>query len=455
MTRFKNRWGSGWGWLLLAAAVNLVGSCISGRGGEGPRAALQSFPPAAVRTLAQLDVNGDGQLNDADAALFESVADAAISRNAEPWSVDVGLYNGPPSAAGSVFSVLDWDEKGVKVDQVPVERRRELALEARWAALQVRFASFRGPIEADSRHFHGVLVDDIPGYHPEVMDPASVCRAIEGFPHASYAAAGLPRIAVFDLDSTVWLGNISDLFLAAMIEQQVIREEANVSLRGFLKTVPGIDASVVDRNSAVDNAQLLFDRATDRSGPAAHRVSPKDAFYNTVGLLRGLTRAEVEAVARMAMERGAGPYPPWKSRLYAHPECGMRRLVEVLQANGFDVYLLSATLDVLAEVGGDHLGVSRSRVLGSVLEQENGFYTGKVKDSTYYAKGAIVRQWLPAPPIFAFGDSPTSDFSMLLEAAGAGFVVNARPRFKERDAKEAGGRLVEMVYRMTEAGERL
>jgi hypothetical protein len=39
---------------------------------------------------------------------------------------------------------------------------------------------------------------------------------------------------------------------------------------------------------------------------------------------------------------------------------------------------------------------------------------------------------------------------MLLEAAAAGFMVNARPQFQERDQKEAGARLVILPFDGTE-----
>ena len=82
---------------------------------------------------------------------------------------------------------------------------------------------------------------------------------------------------------------------------------------------------------------------------------------------------------------------------------------------------------------------------------KDGRYTGEVADSTYYAKGAITRQWLKAPPLFAFGDSARSDFTMVVEAAAAGFMVHTRPDFVARDDKEAGGRLVGLNFDLTEA----
>ena len=86
------------------------------------------------------------------------------------------------------------------------------------------------------------------------------------------------------------------------------------------------------------------------------------------------------------------------------------------------------------------------------LELEDGRYTGEVKESTYYTKAAIVRQWLPAPPFLSFGDSPSSDFRMLLETSGVAFMVNPRPQLLERDVKEARSAMVSLTFDSTESG---
>ena len=115
------------------------------------------------------------------------------------------------------------------------------------------------------------------------------------------------------------------------------------------------------------------------------------------------------------------------------------------------MYLLSATLDVLAWEAGKQFKVPRERVLGSLLEVKDGRYTGRVKDSAYYTKGAIVRQWMSAPPMIVFGDSPSSDFSMMLEAAGVSFMVNPRPKFLVLDEADANSRFVAVWFDSVEA----
>ncbi|MBI3179409.1 MAG: haloacid dehalogenase-like hydrolase, partial [Deltaproteobacteria bacterium] len=214
---------------------------------------------------------------------------------------------------------------------------------------------------------------------------------------------------------------------------------------------PGIDAAQVEGNDVVANARLLLERSTDAKLPAEHKISTKDAFYNIVSLLAGMRVEDAEVAARRVYEQGSALYPPWRTHLFADRDgCSMRRIIETLKRRGMRVYLLSAGLDVLSWAAADALDVPRAQALGSLLAVKDGVYTGEVRDSTYTSKGPVIRQWLAAPPILVFGDSPQSDFDMMLEAAAAAFMVNPRPAFQERDDQEAGGRFVAVTFDGTE-----
>lgn len=404
------------------------------------------------RPLEDLDVTGDKRIDEADWSLFEQVATAArvaLERAGTRVGPRVALYTGPAKNVSAVFSLITDDAGRLDVSRVPAERLEELMIESRWAAQQARLATL-APGALD-RPFGGVIRGRVPGYDPEEMAPAAVCAALGKLDLAPFESLGLPMTAVFDLDSTVWDGNVTDVFLALLAERKLPKPESNGGLAEFLKTVPGIDPKVVEKNDVSQNAALLLRHHTDRSLPEEQRVDAKDAFYNIVTMLAGLTREQVQPIAKAAFDQGSESLPPWKDRLFADRSgCGMREIIGGLEKRGIRVYLLSATLDILAEEGGRLFGIPPERVLGSVLEIKDGRYTGKVADSTYYIKGSVVRQWLPAPPLFAFGDSPSSDFGMLLESAGLAFMVNPRPRWKELDDSRAGSRLVALVYEATE-----
>ncbi len=403
------------------------------------------------RLVGDLDATGDGRVDAADWSFFDQLTNAAratLEKNGTSVGPRVKLYVGPPEKSAPVFSLVGLQNGKPDLSQVPADRLEELWVESRWAGQQSRIASL-APGGLD-RAFHGVVQGQVAGFNPAAMEPAAVCAAIDSFDLAPYQKLGLPVAAVFDLDSTVWAGNVTDVFLAMLADRKLPLPQTNAPLQEFLKTVPGVDPKVVETNDVNQNAALLFKHHTDHSLPKEQQVSAKDAFYNIVKMLAGRTRAEVVPVARAAFHEGALGLPPWKQRVFADPSgCGMRQVIERLAKRGVEIYLLSATLDILAEEGGVLFGVPRERVLGSVLAVEDGRYTGEVADSTYYTKGPIVRQWLVAPPVFVFGDSPSSDFGMLAEAAGASFVVNPRPRWKTIDEEQAGSRLVSLAYPKT------
>lgn len=405
------------------------------------------------RRLNELDISGNGVIDEPDWAALESVATAAgdeLGKRSVSLDVHHGLYQGPKKDAPPIFASLQSQGSTFDVSSLDTEQLRELAIESRWMAQQARMASVAGGV-ADERIFGGTLATMVPGYSADSMSPAAVCKAIDELDVALLRKVGVTPVAIFDLDSTVWSGNVMDPFLAVLVEDAVPHEDANPKLREFLKTLAGADAAAIDAAGIKANIEMLLERWSNTDLPKEQRINAKDAFYNIVVAMRGMTPAQAQQSARKAFEKGAGKFPGWQSKLFTDGgTCGMRQLVERLRARGIEIYFLSATLDVLAIEGGRLLGVGEDRVLGSILAIEDGHYTGEVADSTYYSKGAITRQWLSAPPLLAFGDSPRSDFTMLLEAAGVGFMINPREILLKKDQEEANSRFVAVVFERTE-----
>jgi phosphoserine phosphatase len=418
-------------------------------------------PAGGNRPLAELDVTGDGRIDVADCNAFEALAAKARAQldaaHIDPGAA-AGYYQGPLKGQASVFSLIgpDYD-----VASVPPARLRELYIETRWLAEQARLAAAALADEAPTAGavgssvtaspggvlpagvVGGLLAGAIPGYDAGEMPAAAVCKAAAGIDTGAYKRAGLKPTAVFDVDSTLWEGNGTDVFLAALIALKLPLPGANAGIKAFLKAYPGVDAAQVERNDVIANASLLYQNSADASIPEAERIPAKDSFYAAVGLLAGLTAEQGRGAARFAIEQGTGTLPPWKTRVLAsHDGCSMMTIVQRLLNAGVDVYFLSATPDVMVEEAGVLFGIAPGHALGSQLELRDGRFTGKVRDNSYDVKGFITRQWLAAPPVVAFGDSATSDFPMLLEATGAGFMVNARSSFVRRDVEEAGARLV-------------
>lgn len=429
----------------IAVLLVALGCATNERG----RSAAAGWPPRGPeggnRPISDLDADADGRIGTADAAAFAAIVEAAAARllasGIDP-SPAAGYYRGPPSDQPPVFTLV---RAPADVAKLPADRLRELYVEARWLVLQARLALGRRP--TSDATVGGMLADAVPGYDEVEMEPRAVCAAALRVDASAYTRAGMVPTALFDVDSTLWAGNGSDAFLAALIDLELPRRASNVPLAAFLATVPGVDREAVARNGVLANAALLLRHATDPGLPEEQRISAKDSFYNLVALLAGVNVAEARAAARRAVHVGTRAFPAWKSRLFADRDgCSMTELVASLRARGIEVYLLSATPDLLVEEAARLFGLPAGRALGSVLEIEHGRYTGRVRDNPYDAKGPLTRQWLAAPPLLAFGDSPGSDLPMLLEATGAGFMVNPRPAFFDRDRSEARSRLVAVTF---------
>ena len=419
----------------------------------------------AERTLRELDLDGDGGIDDADWKLASAIKEAALGLDGKDQGVaqrgwpPARVYAGPTKnqagvvSGDAVFGFVRWHGGRVDLEKLPPHRVRELAVEAGWLAGQVRLAAAFG-LRPVVTPVAGALREMFPGYSDGVMTPRAVCAGMRRFDTTPYVRAGLRPAAVFDLDSTIWAGNVTDAFLAMLIERGLLREEANPPLRAFLRTIEGINREEVDANDTTANARILLGLITvpNVSGARAP-VSAKDAFFTIVRLLRGLDEQAVSEAAHAVFAEGVAPWGPWKQRIAAAPGCSMAEIVSILQQRGIDVYLLSATLDVLAVAGADVLNVPRQRVLGSILERHGGVYTGNVTLNTYEIKAPIVRDWVGMPPLFAFGDSPTSDFPLLAETMGVAFMVNPRSRLLQRDEEEAGSRMTAVTFPTT-IGER-
>lgn len=425
---------------------------------------LVTSPPDVPgnRTVLDLDASANGSVGSEDVRIFEALAKDAehvlATRSKDP-SVQTGLYLGPAHPPINIFSLVEPISGPDKMQALDDVRLKEMAIEARWLGLQARMATLASRGGIKKRDGKGTLLSGlfgswVAGYDKNEMEPAVLCEAISTFDTQPFAQAGLPVTAIFDLDSTVWEGNVMDPFLAVLLDQGWVSKHANASLKVYLKSLDLEEASPgktidMDTRSALENAKLLLDLWTDPNTPKTSRPDAKNMFFQIVGMMQGMTVAQGQEAARAVFETGSSRYPAWNTKFFHDADgCSMPRLVHSMHNKGIQVFFLSATLDVLAKMGGRMLDVPMDRVIGSVLEVEDGRYTGKVVASTYYSKAPITRQWLPAPPMFAFGDSPTSDFPMLLESFGLGVMVNPRPALQQKEKIEADDRFVAVWFDM-------
>jgi phosphoserine phosphatase len=395
--------------------------------------------PSPQRAIADFDVTHDQRVDANDLSAVDGLLGRA-KLTAESRGIDASTQSG--IYQGGAF-ILDA-EAGLPAS-ADIAAARAFLIEAQWLADQARFAAVVN-WEPDAL-VAGALARHIPGYNGESMSPPTLCMAIDTLDLISFKRAGLPAVAVTDLDFTMWQGDISNVFLAVLAERKLAKPEANAAIIELLAAIPGIDAKKVRETSVHDNLRNVYERATDTSLPKGQRVSIKDAFFLTSKVLAGLEASVVEEAAQLAVTKGAAGAPAIISRFHADTSgCGTRAVLDKLKARGIEVYFLSATLDVLAKAAARGVGIPEDHAIGSALEIVDGRYTGQVLASLYDIKGPVLRQWVRVPPLMVFGDSPVSDLPMMLEAVGTGFMVNPRQELLDKDKEVAQGRLVSVKF---------
>lgn len=402
--------------------------------------------------VGSLDINQDGKVDSGDHKVLLGIAEAA-RKLLEPGlsPIAVPLYQGLNSQGrAEVLAKVNQDGDKWDLTQYGPEDLRRLAVETRWLASQVQLVlSFKVQPKKETP-LAGLLNGSFPGYSESVMAPKAVCEAVQLLDTKTLKANSFPLTAVFDLDNTVWNGHGIDYFLAALVESALVKAEAQGAMVDALAKLPDLEVEALKENTHQENAQLVLKRTTDASLPKEQRLNRKDGFYLVSAMLKGMAPKEAYRVAEIAMTQGSKLFGPLEAKFYDDPSgCSMRRMIGQLRSSGFQIYLISAGIDVLVKVAGDLLGIAPEYRLGSILEVKDDRYTGQV-ESTYMLKGPIVREWLEAPAYLAFGDSATSDIPFMLDAAGPAFMINPGDRFKKKDADKAKGRLVEVEYKAVE-----
>jgi len=106
-----------------------------------------------------------------------------------------------------------------------------------------------------------------------------------------------------------------------------------------------------------------------------------------------------------------------------YPE--MKKLVEQLKSNGFDVWVVSASTQWVVEVAAEKVGISGNKVIGMLPQLDQSLkLTSKMKRITYrQGKANAIKKIIKRLPIFAAGDSNT-DLEMLLLGKGPRLVID-------------------------------
>jgi hypothetical protein len=182
------------------------------------------------------------------------------------------------------------------------------------------------------------------------------------------------------------------------------------------------------------------------------RTNPGYALV--VQLMRGYTEAQITDFARSAREQNLAAADGTKQTIGTTEVDGwvryytqIKALTKVMQDNGFDVRILSASAEPVVRVWAEELNILGGKVMGVPLLADNGVYTGhipgcgdvgtdqvipyidgkrcRINEQVFGVKGAAAFQQLPADKRAAFGagDSDT-DVVFVGDATGLRLVIN-------------------------------
>lgn len=186
------------------------------------------------------------------------------------------------------------------------------------------------------------------------------------------------------------------------------------------------------------------------AGHNARRIEPQYAF--AAQLLAGYTDAEVMEFARQARDQNLAAAEGTEQRVGTEDVTGWVRyydqitnLIEVMQAHGFDVRIVSASSEPVVRVWAESLGLEVDKVMGVTVKHDGDRLTstltacGGDEAAMTYIEGKRCRvneqifgitgpdAFQPAPedkrPTFGAGDSDT-DISFMIDATGLRLAIN-------------------------------
>ncbi len=291
---------------------------------------------------------------------------------------------------------------------------------------------------------------------------------------ASSEAEGAP-LALFDWDNTVVKNDIGDAMVFWMLANgnliqpenadwatvsPFLTEDAVAALNSACETVadPG-QPMPTDKKEAADCADEIlsvYGEAETTGGKVAfenfnaRRMEPAYAF--AAQLLAGWSPAEIQDFVAESREQNLAAEEGTTQVIGSTEVTGWVRyydqiedLIEVMLAHGFDVRVISASAELVAEVWGAGLGLGPEKVMGVTLAEVDGKVTPKlaacgdedasipyiegkrcrVNEEVYGITGTAAFE--PAPEatrqVFGAGDSDT-DITFMTDATGLRLAIN-------------------------------
>ena len=205
-----------------------------------------------------------------------------------------------------------------------------------------------------------------------------------------------PQFAVFDCDGTLWSGDAGERFFDWELRRGVL---------------PG------------DVERWVRARYADYK---AGKVTEDDMCGEMVTIHSGLAEAEVQ---RLAKEFFDGNFVR-----QIFPE--MRHLVQRLQGQGCDVWVVSSTNEWVIQAAMQHFVIEAKKILAAAVEIDGGRITNRlIRVPSGEGKPRAIREVVGKDPDAAFGNSRWD--AAMLAIARHGFAVNPNPDLEEM-ARERG-----------------
>jgi len=192
-----------------------------------------------------------------------------------------------------------------------------------------------------------------------------------------------------------------------------------------------VGLALLDRFDALSSRDLVAEYEADCARDT------RTGYANlTSTLLAGRTPDEVRRETREALtEALADGRITWVDEI--------RRLIQTLQTQDWEVWIVTASPEVVVQVAAAHYDIPHAQVIGMRCALESGRYTPQVLEPITYRQGKLdaLHRRCGAGPQLAMGDS-LSDAS-LLHAAQVGILVDRGDPALRDHAHEVGWHIVE------------
>ena len=272
------------------------------------------------------------------------------------------------------------------------------------------------------------------------LSPAELVAALRRIDVGPLVRAGIKPTAVLDFDNTLAAGDVLTEFADALSAKAVFPDAnadalADILARGTAQKPSDFDGK--SSNAIMELASRKFHEG---------ELAPPVFFFMVLAAIRGMRIDELTAHAEQLFAHGAPGKPPYKTRFFDKDGAGSAAIAAALRERGVEPHIITLGLGFVAKVGARYLGIKAEHVHGYELEVIDGRITGRAVDVKLYGKHVACDTYVSRVPLFAFGDSKSTDTPMLARATARAFVVDPKPEFHDFIA-ERGADLTWLSYR--------